>query len=311
MSNYIESDNIDWEQYADDSDARAKVLPASEFIDELVEQNKNPSGKPGVFLPWSHTHAHLKFRPGEMTIWSGINSHGKSLLLGQAVMGFMQQRQRCLVASFEMLPVNTIGRMVRQASQTDQYTERFARGWADWSDDYLWLYNQRGQTDADRVLAVCEYAHRELRMNHIVIDSMMKVVRGEDDYNGQKNLVDRLFAKAQDTGMHIHLVTHIKKGQDEHTMPNKFGVKGSGSITDQVDNLLIVWKNKKKIAARQAGEMTIDMERDPDAMVIVDKQRNAEGEDAEVSIRLWFHRPSTQYIGGPNMPPKDMMEFWV
>ena len=74
----------------------------------------------------------------------------------------------------------------------------------------------------------------------------MKCVSGEDDYNAQKNFVDALCSVARDLNIHIHLVHHIRKLSSEAQLPDKTDVKGSGSITDQVDNLLMVWRNKAK-----------------------------------------------------------------
>jgi hypothetical protein len=73
----------------------------------------------------------------------------------------------------------------------------------------------------------------------------MKCVRGEDDYNGQKDFVNDLCSFAQDSGVHVHLVHHVRKGESEHKAPGKFDIRGAGSITDLVDNVFIVWRNKR------------------------------------------------------------------
>lgn len=67
--------------------------------------------------------------------------------------------------------------------------------------------------------------------------------------------------------MHIHLVCHSRKANDETQAPRKMDIRGSGSITDQVDNVFCVWRNK--------DERRVPAE---DALLIVDKQRNGEWE---------------------------------
>jgi twinkle protein len=228
-------------------------------------------------------------------VWAGINGHGKSLLTGQVVLGLMAQKQRCMIASFEMKPVVTLKRLCRQASCGAQPTERFARDFARWTDGKLWLYDQQGQVDVPRVAAVLRYCAQELQMQHVVIDSLMKCVRGEDDYNGQKEMLDLLTSIARDTGMHVHLVHHIRKSDDEGRVPGKFDLKGSGSISDQADNVMVVWRNKRKQFDAQSGK-TVD-EDAPDAMVNCEKQRNGEWEGR---IALWFHDASQQYLGVRN-----------
>jgi twinkle protein len=91
--------------------------------------------------------------------------------------------------------------------------------------------------------------------------------------------------------MHIHLIHHVRKGQDEKSAPNKFDLKGSGSITDQVDNVFIVWRNKAKALERQTNGV-VD-ESNFDALLCCEKQRNGEWEGR---FPLWFDENSQQYL---------------
>lgn len=305
--NIIDEADVNWREYEEATREAAKVKPAADWVQDVLDRRNNPQTMQGDYLPWSKTHDCIRFRPGELSLWVGINSHGKTQMLMQVLHCFAAQNRKCLVASFEMAPIESVSRWLRMASQCENYSEAFAKEWADWSREYLWLYNQTGQTTADRVLAVAEYAHRELGIHHYAVDSMMKVVRGEDDYNGQKNLVDRLFSKSRDTGMHTHLVHHSKKLMDESKIPGKFDAKGSGSITDQIDNLFTVWKNVEKRMDMQAGVAVEEVI--PDGMLICGKQRN-EPDIPESKHNLWFHQPSTQLIGAPHAPALDLMSEW-
>jgi len=125
----------------------------------------------------------------------------------------------------------------------------------------------------------------------------MKCVAGEDDFNAQKDFVSDCTNLAPDTGMHVHLVHHIRKGQTDEQMPQKVDMKGSGSIADQVDNVWMVWRNKKKERLQEAGQ-PVQME-EPDAMLLCEKQRNGE---SEPRLRLWFHAQSQQFteVAGAN-----------
>jgi twinkle protein len=118
----------------------------------------------------------------------------------------------------------------------------------------------------------------------------MKCVRGEDDYNGQKSFVDELTACARDYSVHIHLVAHLKKGETDERLPTRMDIKGSGAISDLVDNVLIVWRNKKKERDIEAGRQV--NEGDPDSVLICDKQRNG---DWEGRIKLWYNKTSLKF----------------
>lgn len=300
MASVIEPDDIDWPAYMRESDPRALVRPASAFMAEVEEYLASGPHAGGDLLPWSKTEDDIRLRPGEVSVWAGINGHGKSLMLGFVTLGLMRQKRRCLIASFEMQPRATIARMARQASQGAAPSSDFLRSFGRWTDGRLWIYDQQSTVRADQMLAVCRYAHQELGMHHIVIDSLMKCVRGEDDYNGQKEFLDALTTIARSTNMHIHLVHHMRKAGDERAVGGKFDLKGSGSITDQVDNVFIVWRNKRKQFDLQAG-IAID-EGAPDAVLVCEKQRHhGEGEG---KTALWYHAPSMQFVERAGQNPQ-------
>lgn len=291
-------------EYLRATEPQQRVLPPTAFIDEL-KRSMRPGAETHIgLLPWSKTHHSFAFRPGECSLWAGINGHGKSMMLSQIVLSLCSQDQRCCIASFEMKPFRQLQRLVRQASMGDDPTEEWADAVVQYLDGKLWFYDQQGTVDVQMVYAVSRYAAEKLRVRHIVIDSLMKCVRGDDDYNGQKQLVDELTAIARDTQTHIHLVHHVRKGSDENSPPGKFDAKGTGAITDQVDNVMIVWRNKAKESQIAQGR-DVD-EATPDALLICDKQRNGEWEGR---INLWFHKGAMQYTPDRMCRPLDLLRI--
>jgi twinkle protein len=154
------------------------------------------------------------------------------------------------------------------------------------------------------VVGVARYCAKELGMQHIFIDSLMKVVPDEDDHNGQKRFVDELTAIARDYGTHVHLISHIRKLSNEEVAPGKHDVKGTGAITDLVDNLLLVYRNKKKENAKETGGAW--SEADPDTFLICAKQRNGEWEGR---IGLWFDPHSQQFVHAFGAAPLNFCRF--
>ena len=304
----ITPDTVDFRAYMADSEPRAKVLNANAWRNALVESVKAGDQIHGARLPWSKTHDHLRFRGGEVTLWQGINGHGKSQLLGQATMAFASQGERVCVASFEMKPLSTLKRMLRQFAMNDSPSESSVNRLMDWAKDRYWLYDQLGTVTPEMMYAVVRYCADQLKIKHVVIDSLMKCVRGEDDYNGQKDFVDKLTGLARDLDIHIHLVHHVRKGDSEEKVPGKFDGKGSGAISDQVDQVLTVWRNKKKERlvekmkreGRQMDEETRSM---IDAALVCDKNRHGEWEG---SVGLWYHPQSLQYTADKRCIPIDL-----
>lgn len=301
-------DNIDFSMYMASTEAAHKLIPAGAYAEEVADYLEHGVQLNGAKLPWRKTHDLIRFRAGEVTLWSGMNGHGKSLALGQAAAGFVCQRERVCIASFEMRPVVTLARMARQTTGARQPDRDFVLELHELWSDWLWLYDQQGQVTGERILAVMRYAAQELQVKHFILDSLMKCGMAEDDYTAQKLFIDALCTIARDTGMHIHLVAHSRKARDETQAPGKMDVKGSGSITDQVDNVVIWWRNKAKENAIQAGE-PIDSTK-PDALMLIDKQRNGEFEG---KVAFWFDKDSMQYLEHAGQPPFDMSSpsLWV
>lgn len=294
-------DTIDLSAYLTEAPEEHRVLPASDWTQEVIDHFWKPDLTPRVRLPWKKTHGDVWLRSAEVTLWAGINGHGKSQLTGQVVQGLCEQGQRVAMASLEMPPAKTMARMSRQAFGSDMPTADYITKLGQWTNDRLWLYDHVGMSDPRTIAAVIRYAHDKFKVNHFVIDNLMKVVRGEDDYNQQKDFVNTLCTIAKDTGVHIHLVLHIKKLKNETDIPNKFDIKGSGAITDLVDNVFIVWRNKGKEAAIRMGEdYSAD---DPDCLLILDKQRHGE---TEGRYRLWFDPASMQYLEDRGDLPRHM-----
>jgi twinkle protein len=294
MAAVIEPDEIDFGAYMEMTDSAHKVRPASEFVDAVIDKLYGQGQSAGANLPWSKTHGLFKARPGEVTVWTGWNGHKKSMLLGQVILGFCSQGEKACIASMEMRPESTLARMSRQASGGDEPSIKFIRDFHAWTDGKLWLYNHLGQVPWQKMVAVCRYGVEKLGIQHIVIDSLMKCGIGEDDYNGQKNFLDALCVVARDMNTHIHLVAHSKKGTDEEKPPNKMDVKGAGTMTDLVDNVIVLWTNKKKDKERMKPLPNADLMAKPDQLLIIEKQRNGEHEG---SIGLWFHERSLQFVG--------------
>lgn len=304
----IKPNDFDFRAYMAESDPHAKVLPAETWRDELVELVSNGNQIHGACLPWNKTHEKIRFRGGEVTLWQGTNGSGKSQLLGMACLGFAEQGERVCIASFEMTPKSTLYRMMKQAAQNGDPPPEFVERFLKWTHGKLWLYNQMGQASPAMLAAVIRYCVDKLQIKHVVIDSLMRVVMGEDDYNKQKDFVGQLCNLARDLNVHIHLVHHVRKLADENQIPNKFDSKGSGAITDQVDQVLTVWRNKKKqldleMAVRK-GLDTSEIHSKPDCLLVCDKNRHGEWEG---KVSLWYHSPSLQYTEDLRCKPINLM----
>lgn len=286
--------------YIDDKDFRdfagklesAHIVNFDYFRDKVKQRIANGVSHYGEKLPWPKTFDHVRLRPGEVSLWAGVNGHGKSLVLGQ-VMLWLPPTQKVLIASLEMPADATIGRMCQQTVTSGepsvQYIDRFID-----STDNFWMYDVIGTVTQDRIIPMLYYAAEKLKINHIVIDSLMKCGIAPDDYNKQKSFINTLCAIARDYNCHIHLVHHVRKNDKETQEPDKWDIKGAGELTDMADNVFIHHRCKGKEARVEAGEHVDKLE--PDAKLLCVKQRHGEWEG---KIALYFDKTSGQFMANP------------
>lgn len=285
-------DDFDWRAY-DELPERSKVIPASSLADAVVDEFYGSEEAKGAFLPWDKARDKFRLRANEVTLWAGVNGHGKSLVTSQVALGLMRQGDPVLIASFEMPTRKTMRRLSSQAAVSGEPSIPYIRAFHAWTDGRLWLYDHLGTCRPEQAVAVAHYAARELGVKHVVIDSLMKCVRGTDDYSGQKEFVGDLCSLALATGAHVHLVAHMRKGERETDAVDKFDVRGAGEIADQVDNVVLVQRNKRKERAIERGEPDDGA---PDLFLGVVKQRHGAYEG---TLGLWFDAPSLTYSGAP------------
>lgn len=96
----------------------------------------------------------------------------------------------------------------------------------------IFLFEVYGTAKVDRIIEVFNYARKRYGVTHFLVDSLSKCGLGEDDYKGQKVLVDRLMEFAGEHDVHVHRVVHIRKFQDETTIPVKFDAAEAQSSYD-------------------------------------------------------------------------------
>ncbi|HAT9215383.1 TPA: AAA family ATPase [Legionella pneumophila subsp. pneumophila] len=291
-----------------------ELKPASQFIEQVIEEFYPPPGKHlGYYAPWEKTQGKILFRPGELSLWTGINGHGKSQFIGQVILHAMLQGARVCIASLELSPKRLLMRLTRQAGALKEPSVEYIRAIHEWYEDKLWLFDLVGTAKSKRLLEVFLYARQRYGIDIFVIDSFMKLDIAEDDFKAQKALMEQLCDFKNQHNCHIHLIAHPRKGADESQPPGKLDNKGTGAISDLADNCYTVWRNKLKeqLSNIQANGKTLSEKElktleSSDCLWCCDKQRNG---DWEGRFGFWFHAPTLQYIGSRDQKPQRVVEY--
>ena len=273
------------------------VKPASAYREDLIRRliNRGEGDPNATVLPFNRLRGKFEFRQNELTIWTGYKGHGKSLMISQVFMAAIKRGKRVFILSPEFRPESVLERMLYQFAATTSPTREHIESYMDFLLERMWLYDAQASLKADDVVALCRYAADKLDVDHILIDSLMKCGMGPDDYAGQKQFVDRIQAVAHANPIHIHLVAHARKTNDDSKPPRLHDIKGASEIADMAENVLCVWRNKEK---EKHPEQKHD---EPDASLSVEAQRNADGWIGTVSL---LHDPETMMFFEPGHQPE-------
>ena len=257
-----------------DSGEHLKIKRPSEYLDD-VEKYFSEDLTGGLELPFKKTVDDFKIRMGEITLLTGYSGHGKSAWLNQVMLGLMKQ-EKTMIASFEMLPKATLGRMCQQTGEAMPNYE-YIKDFLSKLEHNLYLYDPEGETTSEKVLEVIYYCAEKLGVKLMVIDSLMKCGINEDDLNKQKSFANKLAVASRDLGIHIFIVAHSRKTANEHDNASKFDVAGSANLTNLVDNVISVHRNKKREEEVLNGSLDSEIMNQPPSAVYLLKQRHGRG----------------------------------
>lgn len=195
------------------------------------------------------------YRMGEMSIWSGINSAGKSTLLGQEIIEAIDQgfsvfaysgelsdwlfkdwihTQMCgkkhLRMEWNLVMEREIGKV---PSEIAEYME-------DWYKDQFYLYDSNNMEES-QLLETCEIAARKYDCRVFLLDNLMSGLGGvsaDGYYRAQSDFLRRVQKFCKNFKVHVHVVAHPRKvGLNKIT---KMDISGSADITNMADNVLAV-----------------------------------------------------------------------
>jgi twinkle protein len=198
----------------------------------------------------------------------------------------------------------TIERKVKQFAGNGQMSLPLQDQFFEFVSGNLWLYDQIGTMKWKRIIGISRWAIENLGITQVMIDSLMKCGIRSKDHETQAQFLDELTTLGKNTGAHMHPVAHSVKPSeyDETKPPSKYSTAGSADISNMVDNMLIHFQQKKE-------------PRTYDQMLIVDKQRNPEGNNAEPSFLFTFDEDCFQFkpeTFAPTYNPEDWRSaLWI
>jgi len=134
------------------------IYPADHFTDSVLDcfYPKN-NILPGFPLMWDSMN-HIRVRPQELSVWAGINGHGKSMIVSMVALMAAYHKEKTVIASFEMTAQKTLGRMVLQALGEPNPSRDLIRDCLSWMKEYIFIYHFVGRGDVNSMRSNFETA---------------------------------------------------------------------------------------------------------------------------------------------------------
>ena len=273
-----------------------------DYHDEVMRLFHPENGvKPGYGMPYSELAGRIRFRPSELTIWTGGTGSGKTQMLSDCMGDWITQGAKICLASLEMPPRWSLMRLVKQClCTTGTPTAEAITAALNWLNDNLFIIDIVGKASAESLLATMEYARARYGCDVMIIDSLMRLGLDSDDYAGQEKVVYEIVNWVIKRDCHMHLVAHARKESKDN--PGAVGlddVKGASEIVSNAANVMSIYRHRKleeEIAALLGKDSRTPEEEAkvnaPTVKLRVLKQRNG---NFEGKVDLWFSKESFQY----------------
>lgn len=257
------------------------------------------------------------YRMGEVSVWTGINSSGKSTMLGQEMLNAIDNGYNVCAYSGELRDHIFRYWIDLQAAGSDYITQdpgkngriitKVAAGMTkhirDWYRDRFWLYDSRAVTQ-DGILEVFEYAYRRHDCKVFMIDNLMSLafnsISDNDFYRKQANFVGRCKDFAIKYNVHIHIVAHPRKVKKGENM-GKEDVGGSGDITNWADNVFEVHRFTQKQLEKFKDKVET---KDLSITSSMNIMKNRMDGNQDVAVLLGFEKVSKRFFPAKDGSPK-------
>lgn len=289
--------------------APKEIKQTGDFLDQAVKLISPEGDQTDSGLRTPIFGRRFRFRPGEMTLWTGHTSHGKTTLLNQILIYAVREGQKVAMGSFEMSGARLLIKFTSCLALANDLTVDMLSQTCNWMADKVWIYDMMGIVKRNRLMELMEYSVMRHGVAHIVIDSLMKCDLSSEDYEEQRKFINDLHCFAIEKNVHVHLVGHPRKADSDKDAPGTMDVHGGQSVVGQPDNIIAVWRNRDKESKREDNKLTEHLEKTtPDTIAFVRKQR-ATGD--EYKVWLWFHRKWNRFTTNHGEKSPEYEDFGI
>ncbi len=239
------------------------------------------------------------FNKGELSIWSGSNSSGKSTLVSQIGLAAVHQGYKVAMFSGEMPPKLVKYWLYLQAAGRDNVEEdplsprhyRLKAGIKEYLNKRLSgslaVYNNDYGSNWETVASVIFNWVKEKGSDVVIIDNLMSLnlpVGAADKYDIQTQIVQALSQAAKQLNIHIHFICHPRKTE---SFLRKNDISGTGDLTNTADNVFMVHRVNNDFLTR-VKEIYPKLSVPPDVGNAIEIMKNRDLGVVDEMILLYF-----------------------
>lgn len=233
------------------------VVHLTDAIDKLIELRANGFPDGAVTNEFTTFDGIFKFFPGQLTIVTGIPSHGKSgfidniLVLLARLNGWKSAVFSPENPQYEMWVIRLLEiAKKRTFFGMDGIPTEEIRPAVTALSQFFYLIQPSENFTLDVVLATAKTLLRRFGINVLVIDPWnnleVQLQRGESETSYTARVLVKLRMFARQTGIHVILIAHPRKMQKdlngEYEVPTAYDISGSAHFYNVADNILSVYR---------------------------------------------------------------------
>ena len=181
-------------------------------------------------------------RDGEVTVWSGRNGDGKSTFLNQLALQVLVYdfSQNFCIASFEMKNAR-LGKLMIKQNGYYINEEGFDKT-IDIIGNRLFFIDTIKEITPENLLNGFDYVYHRYGVKNYIVDSLLRINLNNklDILGAQKQFMNQLLEFAINTGSHVHLVAHPRKGKNDFETIYKVDISGTGDIANLAQNVISI-----------------------------------------------------------------------
>lgn len=192
---------------------------------------------------------------GQVSVWSGLNSSGKSAFLNQQIIEYIRQGYKVMLFSGELMDYsikNILYRLVagkKYLKMSDNGTywyladENIKRAIDEYIGNKVYVYNNKFGAKPKEIMETIRYAKEKLGVQIVILDNLMTMNLKDLNYNkyeAQSDFAKMIANLSKELQIHIHIVMHPTKTIG---FLRKNDISGSADLSNAVDNVFIIHRN--------------------------------------------------------------------